>query len=210
MSPATNLGSLAMPALYCMNKLSENDQAELFTLLQQVIEHGINYQQCLLPTPPSSQALLQHAASFVTIYDTGELRGCIGTCKAKEALWLSVCKSAYSSAFEDNRFNRLQSDELSQLSFDISILSELSAIVNIGEQALLDELVPYEDGIILKEGSYQAVFLPAVWRNLSRPDSFIYALKHKAGWPENYWSKDIEIFRFTTQLYTLNDIKWSK
>jgi len=192
-----------------MNKLSEHEQAELFTLLQQVIEKGINYQQCLLPSPPSSQALLQHAASFVTIYFTGELRGCIGTCKSKEALWLNVCKSAYSSAFDDHRFNRLQPDELSKLSIDISILSELSAIVNTGEQALLDELVPYEDGLILIEGSFQAVFLPVVWRNLNRPDLFVSALKQKAGWPENYWSKNIEIFRFNTQVYTMKNIKWA-
>lgn len=192
-----------------MNKLSEHEKAELFTLLQQVIENGIEYQQCLLPESPSSQALLQHAASFVTLYISGELNGCIGTCKAKEAMWVDVCKNSYSSAFEDHRFNAIRSSELSQLSIDISILSELSAIVNDGEQALLDELVPGKDGLILKKAAFQVVILPTVWRNLSRPDLFVSALKQKAGWPENYWSKDIEIFRFNTQVYTLNNSKWA-
>jgi len=192
-----------------MNRLSELEQAELFNLTQQVIEHGIKYQQCLIPEPPGSKALLQHAASFVTLYLDGELKGCIGSCKAKEAIWLNVCKNAFSSAFEDYRFNALKADELSQLSIDISILSELSVIVNAGEQALLDELVPDEDGLILKKAGFQAVFLPTVWRNLPKPNAFVSALKQKAGWPENYWSKDIEIFRFTTQVYTLKNCKWA-
>ena len=192
-----------------MNKLSKLEQAELFALLQQVIENGIKYQQCLIPEPPSYQALLKRAASFVTLYLGGELKGCIGSCMASQPLWLNVCKNAYSSAFEDHRFNALHSDELSELSIDISVLSDLFAMINTGEQALLDELVPYEDGLILIEGAYQAVFLPSVWRNLSSANLFVAALKKKAGWTENYWSKNIEILRFNTQVYTSNNTLWN-
>ena len=54
------------------------------------------------------------------------------------------------------------------------------------EQALLDALVPFEDGLILSCGRARATFLPSVWEQLPDPAEFVAHLKRKAGWPADF------------------------
>lgn len=181
-------------------ELNKEDQETLRSLAFQVIQSGTESHQCQFPPAPKSANLKQVAASFVTVYISEQLRGCIGTIKASEPLWLDVCKHSYSSAFEDNRFLPISADELPQLSFTISVLSAMVPIINQGEQALLAQLNVGVDGLLLRQGVRSAVFLPSVWGSLTSAESFLAALKQKGGWPENYWSENIELFIFHTTL----------
>jgi len=186
--------------------LTEADQVELKNLARQVIVNAFEQHKLILPTEPKSKALQQVAANFVTLYNDDELRGCIGCYTSKQPLWQGVCQHAYSSAFEDFRFTLLQKTELTTLRIEISILSELVALENNGEQALFATLVPGVDGLLLKERALSgtkrsAIFLPSVWRSLTSAESFVLALKQKGGWPSDYWSENIELFRFHTQVF---------
>jgi AmmeMemoRadiSam system protein A len=176
------------------------EQEQLKALVWQVLQSSIAQGKFTLPEPPSSKALQQVAASFVTLYLDGELRGCTGAYIANYPLWEDVCRHAYSSAFEDNRFASLSGDELKKISFDVSILSPLTQIKNNSEQALIDQLQVGVDGLLLKEYPRSALFLPSVWRSLPDPQSFVRELKQKGGWPANYWAPSIELFGFTTTL----------
>ena len=188
-----------MQALPCI-ELNNEEQDDLKSLAFQVIKSGTESNKLQLPPAPISTNLKQIAASFITIYISKELRGCIGAIEASEPLWLDVCSHSYSSAFEDNRFLPISADELPQLSFTISVLSAMVPITNQGEQALLAQLNVGVDGLLLKQGFRSAVFLPSVWDSLTSAESFLAALKHKGGWPDNYWSEDIELFIFHTLL----------
>lgn len=180
--------------------LSEAEQHQLKALVWQVLQNSVVQGKFTLPPPPSSTALQQMAASFVTLYLHNELRGCIGAYIANYPLWEDVCRHAYSSAFEDNRFAPLSGDELKHIRFDVSILSPLTQIINNSEQALIDQLHVGVDGLLLKEYSRTALFLPTVWHSLPDPKVFVRELKQKGGWPEGYWATSIELFRFTTTL----------
>lgn len=180
--------------------LSKAEQAQLKALVWQVLKASVAQNKFILPPPPSSKALQQMAATFVTLYIHNELRGCIGAYIANYPLWEDVCRHAYSSAFEDNRFSPLTSDELKHIRFDISILSPLTQIQNSSEQALVDQLHVGIDGLLLKEYSRTALFLPTVWYSLPDPKAFVRELKQKGGWPVDYWSPSIELYRFTTTL----------
>ena len=191
-------------------KLSPHEQKQLKSLVWKVLRSAVKSNKFVMPSPPEDPVLLKNGASFVTIYVDDQLRGCIGICEAEQPLWLDVCRHAFSSAMQDWRFETLQESELNKLSFCISVLSELTPVINNGEQALLEQLSVGIDGLILiekeKDGEHQknAVFLPAVWRSLTKPDLFLNALKQKGGWSENYWSEDIELFIFSTVEYTSN------
>ena len=74
----------------------------------------------------------------------------------------------------------------------------MNPMLNIGELRLREELVPGKDGLLLEQQYRHAVFLPSVWRSLQNPRAFIRALKHKGGWPEDYWHPSIKVFRFST------------
>lgn len=198
-----------MPASSYTNtvvNLTKAEQAELKKLAKQVIVNALEQHELILPAPPKSKALQQVAATFVTLYRNNELRGCIGCYASDQPLWQGVCQHAYSSAFEDYRFLPLQPTELTSLCIEISILSELVVIENKGEQALIATLAPDVDGLLLKETTLygverSAIFLPSVWRSLTSAESFVLALKQKGGWPSDYWSENIELFRFHAQVF---------
>lgn len=186
-----------MPVLSCI-KLSDSDQAILKKMVRQVLNDAVTDKSLLLPSAPSSLALLAPAACFVTLYKEQQLRGCIGTYIADQPLWLNVCRYSYYSACEDRRFTPIAKNELSNIRFEISVLSELAPIVNVGEQTLLQQLKVGSDGLLLKDTHRSAIFLPSVWKVLITPLEFLHALKQKGGWPANYWSQDIELYIFNT------------
>ncbi len=179
-------------------KLDAAEQSQLKSLVIQVLNDAFIDNSLHMPDPPKSARLLTPAACFVTLYIGQQLRGCIGTYSAEQPLWENVCRYAYYSAFEDRRFPSLSREELPHIRFEISILSELEPINNEGEKALLQQLQVGVDGLLLKKKPRRAIFLPGVWHSLATPLKFVQALKQKGGWPADYWSTKIELYRFTT------------
>jgi AmmeMemoRadiSam system protein A len=188
-----------MPVLSCI-ELNQDDKAQLCKLVCKSLLYSINKQHYIPSMPPVSEVLNQKKASFVTLYAQGCLRGCIGTYIADTPLYKDVCDHTYSSACEDPRFLPLTESELKTVSFHISILSELVEMENLGENNLFTKLKPKLDGLMLKQGSKRAIFLPSVWEQLTTAKAFVSALKQKGGWPESYWSQDIELFKFNVCL----------
>jgi AmmeMemoRadiSam system protein A len=178
--------------------LSSAEQYELKRLVREVVNGAIINKSLHLPDEFKYPSLLVPAACFVTFYIGQKLRGCIGTYSADNALWFNVCRYSYYSAFEDPRFPPLTDQELKNIRFEISVLSELEAITNNGEQALLQNLQVGSDGLLLKEYPRSAIFLPSVWDSLSTPSAFLQALKQKGGWKRHYWSSSLALFRFST------------
>ena len=106
--------------------------------------------------------------------------------------------NAKNSAFNDPRFNPVQKEEVGQLKIAVSILSEPKPIKFTDENDLLNQMRPNIDGIIIKDGNYQAVYLPSVWEQLPDKKEFLNTLKIKAGLNPNYFSKTFEAYRFET------------
>ena len=186
-----------MPVSSFIN-LNSSEQSELKKLVRQVLYAAVTHRRLQLPSEPQAPLLSAPGACFVTLYVGQQLRGCIGTYIADQALWLNVCRYSYYSACEDMRFTPLDENELDNLNFEISILSELEPITNNGERALLQQLQVGVDGLLLKEKPRSAIFLPSVWHSLKTPSEFLQALKQKGGWARDYWSPNIELFRFST------------
>ena len=144
------------------------------------------------------QVFDQPGACFVTIEKNGRLRGCIGSIIAHRALITDLVEHAKDAAFKDTRFSPVREEELPELKFAVSILTEPKKIVFENEKQLLEKIVPNEDGIIIRDGDYQAVYLPSVWDELPDKKEFIKSLKIKAGLKPDYFSETFEAFRFYT------------
>ena len=138
-------------------------------------------------------------ASFVTIGKQGNLRGCIGSIIAHRPLIEDIILNAQNAAFKDPRFYPVKKEELKDLTFAISLLSEPKQIIFEDENDLLEKIVPFKDGIIIKDGNYQAVYLPSVWEQLPDKKEFLNSLKLKAGLNKDYFSKTFEAYRFYTE-----------
>ena len=145
-----------------------------------------------------SPELRRPIGAFVTLHVGGALNGCIGNITASEPLAPEVARLALAAAFADPRLPALGSDELDRLDIDISLLSEPTGIPARSRHELLAHLRPGDDGLIIRSGRHQALFLPSVWRQLPQPDDFVDQLFRKARLRPEPWPTDLTASGFTT------------
>lgn len=156
------------------------------------------------PATPDLPALLENAATFVTLTQAGELRGCIGSLEAHRPLIDDVRANARAAAFRDPRFPPLTADELARTRVEVSLLSPAEPLFVTDEADALARLRPHVDGLILSAGGRRATFLPQVWEQLPEPAVFLARLKQKAGLPADYWSPELRLWRYTVQKWQEN------
>jgi len=126
---------------------------------------------------------------FVTLHKNGALRGCMGVIEPVEPLKTGVEETAGLAAFKDSRFAPLARDEFDQVDIEISLLSLPERLEYNTSKELVQGLVPFKDGVIIKKGGSQATFLPQVWEQLPDTDSFLSQLCIKAGLDAGEWTK---------------------
>jgi uncharacterized protein len=141
----------------------------------------------------------QPGASFVTLTQQGDLRGCIGSLTPYRPLYKDVHDNAIAAATQDPRFRPLALSELERTRFELSILSPVEELPWMSEQDAERYLRPGIDGVILKCKGRQSTFLPQVWEQLPHARVFLSQLKQKAGLPSSFWSPDLRLSRYTVQ-----------
>ena len=186
--------------------LAEADRQTLHNIAKASIsyslEQGSNAQfEKTLSLDEYSPDLRQQRATFVTLNIDDQLRGCIGTLEAHQALVMDVAHNARAAAFQDPRFGPLSKLEFERLQIHISILGIPEPMSFNSEQDLILQIRPGIDGLILTAAGRRGTFLPSVWESLTTPEEFISHLKLKAGLPTSYWSDDIKIERYTTESF---------
>ncbi|NJD33216.1 MAG: AmmeMemoRadiSam system protein A [Gammaproteobacteria bacterium] len=149
------------------------------------------------------EALRREQASFVTITIEGRLRGCCGSLEARHPLVTDVWRNAQASAFRDPRFDPLQRREWLRADLEVSVLSPLERVVVSSELELLHSLRPGVDGLVIAWRGMRATFLPKVWEQLPEPREFLQHLKQKAGWQADFWAPDIEVWRYGTDIMSM-------
>ena len=155
-----------------------------------------------LVRPAGNPWLDEPAATFVTLEQSGELRGCIGSIEAVRSLFHDVTANAVAAAFRDPRFPPLRARELETIDLEVSLLSPLVPMPVSSEDELLRKLEPGVHGLLLKLGHRQATFLPSVWEQLPSPREFVAHLKRKGGIPLDHWSENLEVLVYTVDKFT--------
>lgn len=162
--------------------LDQDARNRLLDIAFDSIEHGFSARAPRLPDPEGfTLPLTDHRGLFVTLNIGGRLRGCVGNTEPLYPLYTGVARSAYDAAFNDPRFRNLQREEFASIDLGISILTPGVALRFDGEADLLAQLRPVKHGLIIRNGSQSATFLPAVWDKLPAPIEFLAELKQKAG-----------------------------
>ena len=138
-------------------------------------------------------------ATFVTLTQRGQLRGCIGSLEAWRPLRDDVEDNARNAAFRDPRFAPLESDELPQTRVEVSLLTPAEPMTFSSEADALAQLRPNVDGVIFTAGHHRSTFLPQVWEQLPDPVVFMAHLKQKSGLPAAYWGPDVRLQRYTVK-----------
>lgn len=148
---------------------------------------------------PDLPALHDPGATFVTLTQGGELRGCIGSLEAHRPLLDDVQANARAAALRDPRFPPLVASELARTRVEVSLLTPAEPLPVTSEADACRQLRPGVDGVILTAGGRRATFLPQVWEQLPEPANFLARLRQKAGLPASYWGADVRLWRYAVR-----------
>lgn len=168
------------------------------TLLVALARAAISSQFGLTFSVNGDAAFLQRpGATFITLKNNGQLRGCIGSLSVHRSLLDDVRANARAAAFQDPRFGPLRFEELDSIRIEVSLLSALQPMVFSDEADALSQLRPGIDGLVLECGDKRGTFLPQVWENLPEPRAFLKELKRKAGLAADFWDAGLRLSRYT-------------
>lgn len=182
-------------------RLSEKEKKTLLKVAREAIISAIN------GLPPNeidisnvSANLRSKGASFVTLTINGKLRGCIGALEAYQPLVLDVQEHAAAAAMEDYRFNQVSIEEIPSLKIEISWLTPTVKLDYSDGKDLLSKLRPEIDGVLIKDGSRRATFLPQVWEQIPNSEEFLSRLCMKMGSPPDLWyKKNLDVFIYQVE-----------
>jgi AmmeMemoRadiSam system protein B/AmmeMemoRadiSam system protein A len=141
----------------------------------------------------------QKRGVFVTLRKKGSLRGCIGLIVSREELASGVREMAVQSATGDPRFPPVTLDELKDITIEISVLTEPKRV------ASPDDIQIGRDGVIVKRGSRQGVFLPQVADETGwTKEEFLSNLcAHKAFLSPDAWKDpSTELYTFQAEVFS--------
>jgi MEMO1 family protein len=170
--------------------LGPADQKALLQLARHTLERWFASGTTPLPRD-LAPAARRHQGAFVTLYQRGELRGCIGHMAEDRPLAQNVGAMAIAAATEDPRFPAVTAAELADLEIEISVLTPLERVA--GPEAV----VVGRDGVQLRKDGRTAVFLPQVateqgWDRTALLEN----LCRKAGLPADAWKQGAEFWTF--------------
>ena len=143
--------------------------------------------------------LHKNGATFVTLTQRGNLRGCIGSLEAWRPLLADVQENARNAALRDPRFAPLRPEELPVTRVEVSLLTPAEPLTFTDETDALAQLRPEIDGVIFSAGRHSSTFLPQVWEQLPTAGEFMAHLKQKAGLPAAYWGPDVRLERYSVK-----------
>ncbi|MGB0128671.1 MAG: AmmeMemoRadiSam system protein A [Rhodocyclaceae bacterium] len=158
---------------------------------------------------PDHPALDEPGATFVTLTQAGQLRGCIGTLEAYRHLGQDVQENALAAAFCDPRFHPLGQDELPRTRIEVSLLTAPEPFGFRDEADALAKLRPGIDGLILTHEGHRATFLPQVWESLPDARRFMAELKRKAGLPGDFWDEKVALARYGVTKWKEPEPQWA-
>jgi AmmeMemoRadiSam system protein A len=172
------------------DQLTLDEKQTLLKLARQALELGVRGEK---PPPLDRDALSPRlradGASFVTLTVDSDLRGCIGTLEAYQPLAEDVREHAVAAALDDYRFPPVQVAELNGIQIEVSRLTAPVPLEYARPADLVAKLRPHVDGVILRDGSRRATFLPQVWEKIPNAEDFLDNLCHKMGAAPDLWRR---------------------
>ena len=152
-----------------------------------------------LAVKENDPVLNEICGAFVTLHESGELRGCIGNLVGQKPLYLTVRDMAIESATGDPRFPEVTKDEMKNIEIEISVLTPMKRIKDINEFKLGTH------GVVVKRGWQSGVFLPQVATETGwTKEEFLSNLcAQKAGLKPDAWKDpDIEVLIFSAFVFS--------
>jgi len=180
------------------NPLNQAEQSILLNIARETVNSYVN-NGTISNFKIIDERLQVVQGAFVTLHKNKELRGCIGEITANQPLWQVVQNMALEAASRDYRFLPVTADELSDLDYEISVLTPPQIITDWRQIRL------GQDGVIIRRGLRSGVFLPQVAQETGwNLEEFLNQLcVQKAGLEIDCYKNDsgVEISIFQAQVF---------
>ncbi len=183
--------------------LTEDQKKLLLKIARETLENYLSGKK-LSEIKIEDPVLNEKRGVFVTLKKKGNLRGCIGYIEPIKPLYLAVREMAIHSATQDPRFEPVRYNELKDIEIEISVLTVPKKVKNA------DEIVLGRDGVIVKRGFNQGVFLPQVAEETgwTKEEFLSYLCSHKAGLPPDAWKDPkTELYIFQAEVFSESEFK---
>jgi hypothetical protein len=177
--------------------LNVHERSELLALARKSVEHAVREGKLYDADASSSELLNQERGAFVTLKESGELRGCIGYTSSLKPLYLTVRDTATYAALRDPRFPPVSASELPKLEYEISVLSPLRRVLDVRQVKV------GQHGLLMKDDTHEGILLPQVpveekWDR----QKFLEETCAKAGMRAGCWKDEsTDIFQFTAVVF---------
>lgn len=174
--------------------VSEKEKEEILNLARNSIITFIKSGKKKKPiTIENSGILNEPTGVFVSVYVKNKLRGCIGGFAQEKSLMVLLQEMAVASVC-DHRYDKIDSDELDDLTIEVSVLSPLEKIQSV------DQIKLGHHGVYIKDGYSSGTFLPQVAHSTgwSLEEFLGHCSRDKAGLGWTGWK--------TAELYTYEAI----
>jgi len=177
--------------------LNVHERSELLALARKSVEHAVREGKLYDADASSSELLNQERGAFVTLKESGELRGCIGYTSSLKPLYLTVRDTATYAALRDPRFSPVSASELPKLEYEISVLSPLRRVLDVRQ------IKVGQHGLLMKDDTHEGILLPQVpveekWDR----QKFLEETCAKAGMRAGCWKDEsTDIFQFTAVVF---------
>ncbi len=185
--------------------LSVKEKTMLLKLARDTIAFYLKNGKKYDPPDEIKNTFTGKSGAFTTLRKKdGELRGCIGFIVAEKPLWETVRDTAIESAFGDPRFYPLKQSEFASITIEISILTIPERV------ASADGIVMGRDGVIVRRGWNQGVFLPQVATETGwdRTTFLRHLCADKAGLSPDAWKeKDTELLTFRAIVFSEDEVE---
>ncbi len=177
--------------------LTGHEKNDLLALARKSVEYAVRERKPYEPTASASEVLNEERGAFVTLRESGELRGCIGYTSAEKPLYMTVRDTATLAALRDPRFQAVAASELPQIDYEVSVLSPMRRVLDVRQ------IKVGQHGLLMKNGTHEGLLLPQVpvdekWDR----QKFLEETCAKAGMHSGCWKdENTDIFMFTAVVF---------
>ncbi len=135
---------------------------------------------------------------FVTLNKNHGLRGCIGYPLPSKTLSSALRDAAIAAATDDPRFAPVGPEELGEITFEVTVLTEPETIDVKGFEEYLEKIRVGRDGLLIRRGSSSGLLLPQVPVEYDWSErEFLEHTCQKAGLGRDCWKQDgVEVLKF--------------
>jgi len=183
--------------------LSKPEGIELVKLARQTVSDHFKRRELKI----KQTKFEQKRGVFVSIHShpNHKLRGCIGYPYPTLSLGEALQRASISAAFQDTRFPPLSDEELNNVIFEVSILTEPKLIEVKDPKAYLKKIEIGNDGLIMECNLHKGLLLPQVPLQFEPKwdvETFLENTCMKSGLLPDMWlDPKVKIYKFQCQIF---------